>query len=684
MKNKKNILCGAFAMLALSLAGGSLAFSANADEQTKTLDNISIDMVKGASMRIAPEGEANNEATTGLRFTMQVSAADYNALKKSQYSSIEWGMLIAPVEYVDNAPLDSVHVFGENAVYYAPESENEAIPEGKKAVIKVSETELTLASDANLPIDNAENYYVFSGYMHSIKPENLTRGFVGRGYVKYTVGDNAPQYVFANYAENNVENNTRSAYYVAQRYVNDHAGTETASYVQTNYLDNATALKTAEIEVAAEDYMEDITIGTYGKTPVHNTIALKIGTAYDAANEEMNKKDGYKLVSVSGTAMPLYRGQKFSIRRYYESNDYIPFSNTAGAVTETTAEDGEEVAGAYKYTTSRSADTGLKFAAYTDVEKDKLIRGKAASASGKYLVGYVNMQFRWKTTNAGGFNLVSQLGDFKNDYNTDWCVSANWFNAKGTMLGGISFYKESGYPVKRVDANTWYKVAFPVYTNYHDGARFGSMFLQIDATTGSGDAATYSEQTVYFKDVTISEKDIYAEQVPETPDPEAYKPTIGSGGSCELVTEGNFKYAYKYTINQSGTEASALVFGNTSSPVYTAKYVTMEIYFENVNVIWTRDQLGFMDSKNNYFDWRKIGTDYATSDSQPVLFYDMDGNQVTAVQNNTWYKVAIPVKAIAGKNWGELIMAIEFTAPFTSAAVYVRNADYGNTNIYAK
>lgn len=92
MKNKRNILCGAFAVLALSLAGGSLAFTANAEETAaKTLADISIGMVKGASMRIGSAEEGNTEESTGLRFTMQVSKADYEALDKTQYENIEWG-----------------------------------------------------------------------------------------------------------------------------------------------------------------------------------------------------------------------------------------------------------------------------------------------------------------------------------------------------------------------------------------------------------------------------------------------------------------------------------------------------------------------------------------------------------------------------------------------------------------
>ena len=88
-----------------------------------------------------------------------------------------------------------------------------------------------------------------------------------------------------------------------------------------------------------------------------------------------------------------------------------------------------------------------------------------------------------------------------------------------------------------------------------------------------------------------------------------------------------------------------------------------------------------MGGKDNYLDTRTIGVDKKDG---IVLFYDADGNQVTTVQNNTWYKVAIPVKAVPGKTWGTLRMFFSFEEPNTSATVYLRNADYGNANIYAK
>ena len=188
MKKNKGLICSAFAFLAASLVGGGVAL-ANADEKgTKTFDDIALTMAKGASMRI---GTDENFTETGLRFTMQVSKTDYTQLNADLYESIEWGMLIAPVENVKAAEFNAENLFGANAKYVFNE---ETAAEGKYAAINVTETALTLASETNLGIENAENYYVFSGYMHSVREENLTRGFVGRGYVKYTVkGEETPQ-----------------------------------------------------------------------------------------------------------------------------------------------------------------------------------------------------------------------------------------------------------------------------------------------------------------------------------------------------------------------------------------------------------------------------------------------------------------------------------------------------------
>ena len=401
MKKNKGLICSVFAFLAASLVGGGVAL-ANADEKgTKTFDDIALTMAKGASMRI---GTDENFTETGLRFTMQVSKTDYTQLNADLYESIEWGMLIAPVENVKAAEFNAENLFGANAKYVFNE---ETAAEGKYEAINVTETALTLASETNLGIENAENYYVFSGYMHSIREENLTRGFVGRGYVKYTVkGEETPQYKFAEYFGGDIENNTVSAYYVAQKYVSDAAVTDTdaKNYVRTNYLENAVALKTVSVNITANDYLEDITVGTY-KTEVSetNTVTAKIGEKYDLSAES-NAKEGYALrEELSSATTPVYRGQQLSIKRYYEADGFIPFSS-AGAITAATVEDGEEFAGAYKFTGTR-----LQLAS-GDLKNYKVLKGVTVPEDGKvHLVNYVTMKAYYTTY--GAFNLVSQLGD---------------------------------------------------------------------------------------------------------------------------------------------------------------------------------------------------------------------------------------------------------------------------------
>ena len=74
----------------------------------------------------------------------------------------------------------------------------------------------------------------------------------------------------------------------------------------------------------------------------------------------------------------------------------------------------------------------------------------------------------------------------------------------------------------------------------------------------------------------------------------------------------------------------------------------------------------------------------------------MEGNTVTTLQNNTWYKMAIPVKAVnpTGNKWGTLTLQLT-NAQYqetgtnlwkfeTTHYIYLRNQAYGSTNIYAK
>lgn len=687
-------------MLALSLAGGSLAFTANAEETAaKTLADISIGMVKGASMRIGSAEEGNTEESTGLRFTMQVSKADYEALDKTQYENIEWGMLIAPVESVKAAEFNAENLFGANAKYVFNE-ENAA--EGKYAAINVTETALTPASETNLKIDNADNYYVFSGYMHTIKAGNLTRGFVGRGYVKYTVkGEETPQYKFAEYFGGNAENNTRSAYYVAAKYVADTEVTNAAAktYVQEKYLKNATALATANVEITADNYLEDITIGTY-KTEVSetNTVTAKIGEKYDLSAES-NAKEGYALrEELSSATTPVYRGQQLSIKRYYESESYIPFSS-AGAITAATVEDGEEFAGAYKFTGTR-----LQLAS-GDLKNYKVLKGVTVPEDSKvHLINYVTMKAYYTTY--GAFNLVSQLGDGVIGDNK-WAVSVDWYDSSeggsdtGYKLNSttVAYYDADGYRTFKLTTNTWYTVVLPVYTNYHNEARFGGMYWDLPANN-----------TLYFKDVKIENSAVDPFDVSA-----AYSDILNVGTSSTTetpVTEGDFAGSKKIETTSNAWEAGLCIVGVSEAETQRVltkgvKYVSFDVYFTGATsgvYFWdnickdnkdsdekelridvtatfneTLPSYSYTFTYNNNGVWGKWNGFHPGSGktAEILRFYDKDGNKADTLQKDTWYTAVLMLTTgNKGGFWGSMRLSPRGGSTETPAIMYYNNLRY--------
>lgn len=65
--------------------------------------------------------------------------------------------------------------------------------------------------------DYFENGNTFVGSIVKIKDANITREFVGRGYVKVTLGS-ITKTVYANYKDNDITNNSRSIAYIANAY----------------------------------------------------------------------------------------------------------------------------------------------------------------------------------------------------------------------------------------------------------------------------------------------------------------------------------------------------------------------------------------------------------------------------------------------------------------------------------
>ena len=377
--------------------------------------------------------------------------------------------------------------------------------------------------------------------------------------------------------------------------------------------------------------------------------------------------------------------------RYYETNAYIsaefagerPVSDffISGSDYETLSfakaeTDGEAFAGTVKYTSTLTSAIVSAEDRWSDGLQFSNIHDSSFHPAGDfYDKGYHYITFKmYVTGNFGGINVQSVCNDGKGAAQYYISIKENTKTARNVYL-----MDETGTEyVRYLEKDTWYTFTIPVEYAAKP-TQWSSIYYRLLKGEGEGAAITYVKDLKFHNTAPA--------EVPKDPD-EYLNVTIGKedGGTKELITEdGAFKNAYKYTLTKSGETAdgwqSALVFGDTSSPVYTSKFVFTEMHFENVTGFFTQDQLGYMGGKDNYLDTRTIGVDKKDG---IVLFYDADGNQVTTVQNNTWYKVAIPVKAVPGKTWGTLRMFFSFEAPNTSATVYLRNADYGNANIYAK
>lgn len=151
--------------------------------KTKAENSIDISMNLGGSIRL--------NSQTGIRFYTNVDAEKIAELRENGYT-VELGTLIAPKNYLTDKELSFDLEPGE--------------------YIDVEYT--------------SEKYYTegeFSGIVGSIvniKEENIARDFVGRGYAKVTK-DGVTNIYYADYADGDISNNTRSLKSVANALIND-------------------------------------------------------------------------------------------------------------------------------------------------------------------------------------------------------------------------------------------------------------------------------------------------------------------------------------------------------------------------------------------------------------------------------------------------------------------------------
>ena len=375
--------------------------------------------------------------------------------------------------------------------------------------------------------------------------------------------------------------------------------------------------------------------------------------------------------------------------RYYETNGHIPadftgerpvsdYYVTSDYETLTFADaetDGEEFAGTVKYTSTLTSkivkdneiwNAGMKF---SNVHDESFHPSGDFYSKGNH---YITFKM-YVTGNFGGIDLYAHCNDGRGTGGIPWSASIK--PGERTMRD-VYLMGEDGVYARFIEKDTWYTLTIPVeYVKVP--SNWSSVYYRLLKGDGEEKAIAYVKELKYHKTKPA--------EVPREED-EILKVKFGdeTGGTQETITEeGEFNGAEKYTLVKSGAWQSALILGDSASPVVTAKYVTFEVYFKDVSSFYVIDQIGTTggNDKYNYRDDRKMDE---IKKGGAVAYYDTDGNRVLTLHNGMWYKVAVPVQAVKGNNWGSLRMFFTFSLGKTQATVYLRNADYGNADIYAK
>ena len=474
MKKIKNRYVAALAIAAVGAslcAGAMLNVNASAETELKTVDQVSFEMLEGASVRLGALHDSA-DTTNGLRFMAKLSQADYEGLKANvgegkAYSDISYGVIIIPADYVTTGyEFTEENVFGtaEKTPVYAEE------PTGtQKKMLNVesrfNQRETTVEETTTI-------HYEVWGSITELEDYNLTREFVGRAYIAYTVGSGdeaTTAYKFADYYEDAQANNTRSAVYVAQRAAEDTAyasktyqNTEKTNgdVIEETYMIDSVTSQTTKYTVEQYTLTE---AGEETKISSSSDNSANIGASLSVAEiaNDLGEVDGYVLKNGAETATA-YANNKQTVKLYYRAEKVVKDGSemvwalqTAGTYSEVTEGD---LAGAYYYKPSANWNDKLEV-------KETSVVTTAQNSAGTNETSYaarVNMTNKGFTT----VSLDLYLGSGANVgvYAPNGADHNGAYLDEGAALenanAGISVYRD-GMLVPTgtvIDAETWYTV----------------------------------------------------------------------------------------------------------------------------------------------------------------------------------------------------------------------------------
>ena len=201
----------------------------NSDLSFETISIGRVSMLKGAQFRL---GKKN-----GIRFLTTVDVEKLESVATKYGATIQKGTIIAPRDSVSGDFVYSSKVAAviyDSDIYYA---ENTFV-----------------GSIVNIKESNAYNQ----------ESGNIAREFVGRGYVKVTIGD-FEKIIYASYNNSNIKNNTRSLAQLAYCLQNDTENAELYEEFKTMVDKWAAFYKGADynalFDLNAKEYLSNIRVG---------------------------------------------------------------------------------------------------------------------------------------------------------------------------------------------------------------------------------------------------------------------------------------------------------------------------------------------------------------------------------------------------------------------------------------
>ena len=312
---KKKIVVFSITMFAVLLCCSIMTMQAKTVRAEGTA--LTFSMSAGASARIDKE-------CNGLRFAYSFTPDEYDFIKARvaslnndgktyDYDTVEFGMLIAPVDYlVEGRELTEANVFGENAIYdwaVLNKDTNEWVYSGGNGVDGSKTRIINLTAEKLNLVDGKYTYY---GSIINILDKNIAREFKGVGYVKLVKAD-VPTYYFATENDNN-----RSIAYVAQRAIEDeNVSADVKTILRTKYLDKVANVKS---DYTVEHYFENEQ-GEYVLDP-SKTQTMKdefIGTTVNAVALTVADYTPNTTHADSVTSGVVYANNRLVLKVYYDN-----------------------------------------------------------------------------------------------------------------------------------------------------------------------------------------------------------------------------------------------------------------------------------------------------------------------------------------------------------------------------